>query len=207
MDVWTVQKKEIIDCIKAGKTYLPDYDYCAMPDFSLCYQAATEIWNELNSRSDRGVIFTLARKDGSAFRSVDELKEAVNGYDLHMFFSQNGIGMLDDDHVLVRLEYDDGLKPAPIDVYAFTALTSFLSLGVNAFMETKVLFDEEPAAGDPVGLLVDGRKMRGIWERWSAGEEAEPMFSDGRTVLQLHYGFIAPGNLTGEEYPAGILVP
>ena len=205
MDVWTIQKKEIIEDVKAGNTYFPDYDYCAMPDFSLCYQAATEIWNGLNSRFDRGVIFTLARKDGSSFQSVDELKETVNGYNLHMFFSQNGIGMLDDDHVLVRLGYDDGLNPAPIDVYAFTALTSFLTIGVNAFLETKVLFDEEPVVRDSVGMLVDGRRMRGIWERWNAGEKPEPMFSDGRTVLQLHYGFIAPGNLTGEEYPAGIL--
>lgn len=165
MDVWTVQKKEIIEGVKAGKTYFPDYDYCAMPDFSLCYQAATEIWNGLNSRFDRGVIFTLARKDSSSFQSMDELKETVNGYNLHMFFSQNGIGMLDDDHVLVRLEYDDGLKPAPIDVYAFTALTSFLSLGVNAFMETKVLFDEEPAAGDPVGLHSGGRQE----DAWDLG--------------------------------------
>ena len=207
MDVWTVQKKEIIEGVKAGKTYFPDCSYCAMPDFSVCYQAATGIWNWLNSRFDRGVVFTLARKDGSSFRSVDELKEAVGGFNLRMFFSRNGDGMLDDGHVLVRLEYDDGLNPAPIDIYAFTALTSFLTLGVNAFMGTKILFDEELAAGDPVRLLVDGRRMRGIWERWKAGEAAEPMFSDGRTALQLHYGFIAPGNLTGEEYPAGILVP
>lgn len=86
MDVWTIQKKEIIESVKAGGTYSPHYDYCGMSDFSLCYQVATEIWNCLNFRFDRGVVFALAKKACVSFWSAEEIGETINGFNLHMFF-------------------------------------------------------------------------------------------------------------------------
>lgn len=205
MDVWTIQKKEIIEKVKAGETYLPDYDYCGTLDFSLCYQAATEIWNEANFRFDRGVLFTLAKNDMTAFLSADEVRDAIEGFNFHMFYDEYGLGIFDDDHVLVRLHYDDSFNSVPIDIHVFSVLPPFLMLEFNPFMETKVIFDDEAMPRDLAGALMDRERIRKIWDRWSTGKAPDPMFIDKLSILQLHYGFISPENLTGEEYPATFL--
>lgn len=45
MDVWTIQKKEIIDMMKNGDTWHPDKNKGGVSDLRFCYKAATEIEN------------------------------------------------------------------------------------------------------------------------------------------------------------------
>ena len=48
-------------------------------------------------------------------------------------------------------------------------------------------------------------KMKEVYTAWKNGQKPILLFKTCSTILQLHYGFIAPENLTGEEYPADIL--
>ena len=60
-------------------------------------------------------------------------------------------------------------------------------------------------AADPAGLT-SAEQMFPFFKDWVIGWPASPMFRNHSTFFQLHYGFIAPENLTGEEYPANILI-
>ena len=75
MNVWTIQKKEIIDMVKSGSTWYPDKNKEGVNDLELCYEAATEIINDLNHTNYKGTVFTMAKSDGSHFSSAEEPKE------------------------------------------------------------------------------------------------------------------------------------
>ena len=91
MDVWTIQKKEIIDMVKNGDTWYPDKNKGGVNGLEFCYEAATEIINDLNHTSYKGTVFTMARSDGSSFASAEELKEEfANNKTLLGFISKDG---------------------------------------------------------------------------------------------------------------------
>lgn len=201
MDVWTIQKKEIIDMVKNGDTWYPDKNKGGVNGLEFCYEAATEIINDLNHTSYKGTVFTMARSDGSSFASAEELKEEfANNKTLLGFISKDGEDLRCEGNLLARLRYPDDINPAALDICAFTAFSDYLTLGFNAFFQTKIMFDERKS-----GMLIPMEKMKEVYTAWKAGQKPILLFSTCSTILQLHYGFISPENLTGEEYPANIL--
>ena len=200
MNIWTIQKKEIIDMVKSGSTWYPDKNKEGVNDLELCYEAATEIINDLNHTNYKGTVFTMAKSDGSHFSSAEELKEEFekNGT-LLGFISKNGKDLRCDGNLLVRLHYQDDINPAALDISAFTALSDYLTLGINAFFQPRIMFDARKSGMLPM------EKMKEVYTAWKNGQKPILLFNTCSTILQLHYGFIAPENLTGEEYPADIL--
>ena len=75
----------------------------------------------------------------------------------------------------------------------------YLTLGINAFFQPRIMFDARKSGMLPM------EKMKEVYTAWENGQKPILLFKTCSTILQLHYGFIAPENLTGEEYPADIL--
>lgn len=73
MDVWTVQKREIVEKVKRGGVWGPDPEKGACPHLRLCYELALEIYNVHNRGKADGLVFAMARTDFRPFDSADEI--------------------------------------------------------------------------------------------------------------------------------------
>ena len=207
MDVWTVQRKSILRRVKRGETYMPCWNLGSAPYLFRCYRAALMAVNRLNSSRFDGVIFGISEIDGAPFRSPDGIRELLKrNRNLEGFFSMGDVNLLrDEGFSLVRLRYPDDMDPAGVDIFAFMAMEPFIRETDDG---SGVFFDMEAPADMREGLRhLDAMRVRPMYDSWQAGMYPCAVPDGYVSFRQLHYGFIAPGNLTGEEYPSGILIP
>lgn len=197
MDVWTIQKKEIIESVKNGATWFPDADKSDFDDLKICYRAAIAVINHLNNTRHKGVVFTMIDDNGQPFKTVKDLAKKLNSNrNLFGFLSKNGESLINKDSLIVKLTYPDEINPAPLDICAFTALSDFLSYEIDSSMQQWIVFNNS---------LYAPYNIKSIYKSWIAGGKPILMFKTCSTILQLHYGFISPENLTEDEYPANYL--
>lgn len=205
MDVWTVQKREVLEKVKRGAVWKPDLEKGSCPHLRLCYELALEVYNVHNREQADGLVFAMARTDFRPFASADEIRKLLSdNTDLRGFLGTDEGSLLCEGNVLVRLSYPDSINPVPVDVCAFTAFRPFLARDEEDGVPC-IAFDMD-ASPDPDVPLLDADVMLPMFRDWASGRSMMRLFRNRTTFLQLHYGFIAPGNLTGEEYPAEMLV-
>ena len=200
MDVWTIQKREIMEMVKTGIVWYPELKKGSCPGLSLCYELAIGICNHHNKSSARGLVFAMARNAAEPFQDADEIGKLLKSNKrLEGFLRTEKGSLLEDGYDLVRLQYPDHINPVPVDVCAYTAMEPFIVKEDDGGLSFDLY------AADPAGLT-SAEQMFPFFKDWVIGWPASPMFRNHSTFFQLHYGFIAPENLTGEEYPATILI-
>lgn len=205
MEVWTIQKEEVLEKVKGGAVWAPDLKKGACPPLRLCYELALEIYNAHNRHMARGLVFTMARTDFHPFGSADETGRLLSDNTNLRNFLRTGEGsLLSEGNVLARLSYPDTLNPVPVDVCAFTAFRPFLTR-VDEDGEPCIAFDMN-AAPDPDVPVLDVDVMLPMFKDWASGRSTMRLLRDSTTFLQLHYPSISLENLTGEEYQATILL-
>lgn len=207
MDVWTIQKRSILRRVKRGETYMPCWYFGSAPYLFCCYRAALMAVNKLNSSNFDGVVFGMSNIDGSSFTSLDEIQKLlIRNQNLERFFKMGSVDMLrDEGYSLARLSYPDSVNPAGVDVFAFMAMEPFLKEfddGSSVFFDMKVSPDKRKGISH-----LDAATVRPMYDLWQKGMYPCDVPDGYVSFRQLHYGFIAPENLTGEEYPSAILVP
>lgn len=205
MDVWTIQKREILENVKRGAVWKPDPEKGSCSHLRLCYELALEIYNVHNREKADGLVFTMARTDFRPFASADEIRRLLSGNtDLRGFLRTDEGSLLCEGNVLLRLSYPDSINPVPVDVCAFTAFRPFLTRDEDDGVPC-VAFDMDALPDLDVPLL-DADVMLPMFRDWVLGRSMMRLFRSRTTFLQLHYPSISPENLTGEEHPATVLL-
>lgn len=205
MDVWTIQKREILEKVKMGGVWKPDLEKGSCSHLRLCYELALEIYNAHNREKADGLVFAMARTDFRPFASADEIRRLLSdNTDLRDFLRTGRGSLLEEGNVLVRLSYPDSINSVPVDVCAFTAFRPFLARDEEDGVLC-IAFDMD-ASPDPDVPLLDVEVMFPMFRDWASGWSMMRLFRSRTTFLQLHYPSISPDNLTGEEYPATVLL-
>lgn len=205
MDVWTIQKEEVLKEVKSGVVWKPDLEKGSCPHLRLCYELALEIYNAHNREKSDGLVFAMARTDFRPFASAGEIRRLLSdNTDLRDFLRTGKGSLLCEGNVLVRLSYPDTINPVPVDVCAFTAFRPFLTRDEEDGVSC-IAFDMD-APPDPDVPLLNAAVMLPVFRDWASGRSMMRLFQSRTTFLQLHYPSISPENLTGEEYPAAVLL-
>lgn len=177
-----------------------------MPHLRLCYELALEIYNAHNREKADGLVFAMARTDFRSFASAGEIRKLLSdNTDLQGFLRTDEGSLLCEGNVLVRLSYPDAINPVPVDICAFTAFRPFLIRDEEDGVPC-IVFDMS-ASPDPDVPLLDAAVLLPMFRDWALGRSMMRLFRIRTTFLQLHYPSISPENLTGEEYPATVLLP
>lgn len=205
MDVWTIQKREVLENVKRGAVWKPDLEKGSCPHLRPCYELALEIYNVHNREQADGLVFAMARTDFRPFASADEIgRLLLDNTDLRGFLRTDEGSLLCEGNILARLSYPDIINPVPVDVCAFTAFSPFLARDEGDDGPC-IAFDMD-ASPDPDVPLLDADVMLSMFRDWASGRSMMRLFRNRTTFLQLHYPSISPENLTGEEYPATVLL-
>ena len=218
LETWTIQSKKVIEIINADGEYFPslhhiDFEQDGFDHMRLCYYAAVSIFNLVNKQRREGVVFAMAPAPDEPFASMEEVSAFFQSDpEMFAFLAKNGKTLIDDNHVLLKLRYDEEFNPLPIDIHTFVAFSDYL-------------YDHRDENGKPCLTLmprVHGDatfpKIQRQFTCWMNGEYGGPfaehsamLFRDFRTMIQLHLPYIRSENIVSihpimEAFPSFNLI-
>jgi len=135
LETWTIQNKKVIEIINDHGEYLPslhhiDFEQDCFDHMKLCYYAAVSIFNLVNNQQREGVVFAMAPAPDEPFTSIAEFASFFQkDPDKLAFLAKNGKSMIDDNHILLKLRYEEVFNPLPIDIHTVRAGLIFTTRG------------------------------------------------------------------------------
>lgn len=203
VETWTIQSKEVIEIINAHGEYLPslnhfDFKLAGFDHMKLCYYAAVSIFNLVNKQRREGVVFAMAPAPDEPFASMEEVSAFFQSDPEKLaFLAKNGKSLIDDNHVLLKLRYDEEFNPLPIDIHTFVAFSDYL-------------YDHRDENKEPCLTLMPSLhgdayfpKIQRQFTCWMNGEyggpfteqSATPFREFNGTIIQLHLPYIRSENI------------
>lgn len=203
LETWTIQSKKVIEIINADGGYFPslhhiDFEQDGFDHMKLCYYAAVSIFNLVNKERREGVVFAMTPAPNEPFGSMEDVAAFFHREPgMLLFLAKNGKSLIDDNHVLLKLRFDEDFNPIPIDIHTFVAFSEYL-------------YDHRDEKGKPCLKLMpsnDGDaafpEIQRQFTCWMKGEyggpfteqSATPFREFNGTIIQLHLPYILSENI------------
>lgn len=127
MKFWTIQTKDVMECIQEKGVYQPDFNSSrylhANKNLGILYSLILQSFNQINKQDLSGVVYAFAKSDNHRIYSIntmEEFKEFIKSKQavIGTFWKQ-----LDKENsVILELNYENDFNPIFIDINDFQFL-------------------------------------------------------------------------------------